>query len=128
MDLGSGIRDPGSGKNLFRIPDPGVKKTSDPGSATLITHLAKIKNLNFFLPSKLQFSFHGTTRTYRMMQNDNCVSWVTTTSPEGHLDLDEGLIAVGQQVLGLPRVDPHHAQQQVTARTQRHLHLQKLLN
>ncbi len=32
MDLGSGIRDPGSGKNLFRIPDPGVKKAPDPGS------------------------------------------------------------------------------------------------
>jgi hypothetical protein len=26
MVLGSGIRDPRSGKNLFRIPDPGVKK------------------------------------------------------------------------------------------------------
>jgi hypothetical protein len=26
MGLGSGIRDPGSGKNLFWIPDPGVKK------------------------------------------------------------------------------------------------------
>ncbi len=24
--------DPGSGKNLFRIPDPGVKKAPDPGS------------------------------------------------------------------------------------------------
>jgi hypothetical protein len=37
-DQGSGIRDPGSGKNLFRIPDPGVKKAPDPGSgsATLI--------------------------------------------------------------------------------------------
>jgi hypothetical protein len=34
MVLGSGIRDPGSGKNLFRIPDPGVKKhpIPDPGS------------------------------------------------------------------------------------------------
>ncbi len=32
------IRDPGSGKNLFRIPDPGVKKAPDPwtGSATLV--------------------------------------------------------------------------------------------
>ncbi len=32
MGLGSGIRDPGSGKNLFRIPDPGpgVKKAPDP--------------------------------------------------------------------------------------------------
>jgi hypothetical protein len=30
--------DPGSGKNPFRIPDPGVKKAPDPGSgsATLI--------------------------------------------------------------------------------------------
>jgi hypothetical protein len=37
MGLGSGIRDPGSGKNLFRIPDPGVKKAPDlgSGSATL---------------------------------------------------------------------------------------------
>ncbi len=35
---GFGIRDPGSGKNLFRIPDPGVKKAPDPGSgsATLL--------------------------------------------------------------------------------------------
>ncbi len=32
MVLGSGIRDPGSGKNPFRIPDPGVKKAPDPGS------------------------------------------------------------------------------------------------
>jgi hypothetical protein len=32
------IWDPGSGKNLFRIPDPGVKKAPDPGSgsATLV--------------------------------------------------------------------------------------------
>jgi hypothetical protein len=32
------VWDPGSGKNLFRIPDPGVKKAQDPGSgsATLI--------------------------------------------------------------------------------------------
>jgi hypothetical protein len=41
MVLGSGIRDPGSGKNLFRIPDPGVKKAPDPGSgsATLLKAL-----------------------------------------------------------------------------------------
>jgi hypothetical protein len=38
MGLRSGIRDPGSGKNLFRIPDPGVKEAPDPGSgsATLV--------------------------------------------------------------------------------------------
>jgi hypothetical protein len=29
-----GIRDPRSGKNLFRIPDPGVKKAPDPGSGS----------------------------------------------------------------------------------------------
>ncbi len=34
MVLGSGIRDPGSGKNLFRIPDPGSRgqKAPNPGS------------------------------------------------------------------------------------------------
>ncbi len=31
-DLGSGIRDPWSVKNPFRIPDPGVKKAPNPGS------------------------------------------------------------------------------------------------
>jgi hypothetical protein len=31
-DPGSGIRDSGSGKNPFWIPDPGVKKAPDPGS------------------------------------------------------------------------------------------------
>jgi hypothetical protein len=35
MGLGSGIQDPRSGKNLFWIPDPGVKKASDPGSGTM---------------------------------------------------------------------------------------------
>jgi hypothetical protein len=34
MGLGSEIRGPRYGKNLFRIPDPGpgVKKSQDPGS------------------------------------------------------------------------------------------------
>jgi hypothetical protein len=39
-DPGSGIRDPGSGKNLFRIPDPGVKKALDPGSRIRIRNTA----------------------------------------------------------------------------------------
>ncbi len=44
MGLGSGIRDPRSGKNLFRIPDPGprVKKAPDPGSGSATLHLRKI--------------------------------------------------------------------------------------
>jgi hypothetical protein len=32
MCLGSGIRDPGSGKNLFRIPDPGSRGQKGTGS------------------------------------------------------------------------------------------------
>jgi hypothetical protein len=47
MVLGSGIRDPGSGKNLFRIPHPGVKKHPIPdpgsGSATLVRQI-RIRN------------------------------------------------------------------------------------
>jgi hypothetical protein len=43
------VWDPGSGKNLFRIPDPGVKKAPDPesGSATLILNLHKDMEENF---------------------------------------------------------------------------------
>ncbi len=38
------VWDPGSGKNLFRIPDPGVKKAPDPGSgsATLVKTVLRI--------------------------------------------------------------------------------------
>jgi hypothetical protein len=50
MGLGSEIR---SGKNLFRIPDPGVKNAPDTGSgsATLIRYILQIwncRNRNFF--------------------------------------------------------------------------------
>ncbi len=40
------VRDPRSGKNVFRIPDPGVKKAPDPGSgsATLVNCIHKIEN------------------------------------------------------------------------------------
>jgi hypothetical protein len=44
MALGSGIRDPGSGKNLFRIPDPGVKKGT--GSQIRIRNTAKHETRN----------------------------------------------------------------------------------
>ncbi len=40
MDLRSGIRDPGSGKNLFRIPDPRLKKARDPRSRIRIRNTA----------------------------------------------------------------------------------------
>jgi hypothetical protein len=43
------VLDPGSGKNSFRIPDPGVKKAPDPGSGSatlptinLLTHFIYI--------------------------------------------------------------------------------------
>jgi hypothetical protein len=52
MGFGSVIRDPGSEKNLFRIPDPWVKKAPDPGSgsATLLVGARKMeeKHLRFF--------------------------------------------------------------------------------
>jgi hypothetical protein len=35
MSLGSAIRNPGSGKNLSRIPDSEFKQAPDPGSAIL---------------------------------------------------------------------------------------------
>jgi hypothetical protein len=49
---GFGIRDPGSRKNLFRIPDPGVKKAPDPGSATLHAFLftQRLPVLQFMYP------------------------------------------------------------------------------
>jgi hypothetical protein len=36
------IRDPGSGKNIFRIPDPGVKKAPDPGSGSATLPLSDV--------------------------------------------------------------------------------------
>jgi hypothetical protein len=42
------VWDPGSGKNLFRIPDPGVKKAPDPGSgsATLTSRVVDTDSVN----------------------------------------------------------------------------------
>jgi hypothetical protein len=47
MGLGSGIRNPGSGENLFRIPDPGVKKAPDPGSRIWIRNTANMQLIIF---------------------------------------------------------------------------------
>ncbi len=46
MGLGSGNRDPGSGKNLFRIPDPGVKKAPDPGSGSATLEISCVEVLD----------------------------------------------------------------------------------
>jgi hypothetical protein len=43
-DPGSEIRYPGSGKNLFRIPDQGVKKAPDPGSGSATLKIIKMKS------------------------------------------------------------------------------------
>ncbi len=58
MALRSEIRDPGSGseKNLFRIPDPGVKKAPDPGSATL--HYSKEYNTSVCEETNSLYTFH----------------------------------------------------------------------
>ncbi len=50
MVLGSGIRDPGSGKNLFRIPDPGVKKhpIPDPGSGSATLQKRRNKGFSYY--------------------------------------------------------------------------------
>jgi hypothetical protein len=43
-DPGSEIRYPGSGKNLFRIPDLGVQKAPDPGSGSATLKIIKRKS------------------------------------------------------------------------------------
>jgi hypothetical protein len=55
------VWDPGSGKNLFRISDPGVKKAPDPGSATLLENL---KNLFGHLPNSLKYLIVAELLTY----------------------------------------------------------------
>jgi hypothetical protein len=52
-DPGSEIRDPGSGKNSSRIPDPGGKKAPDPGSGS-----ATLIKIYIFLNMHLIFSIH----------------------------------------------------------------------
>jgi hypothetical protein len=42
------VWDTGSGKNLFRIPDPGVKKAPDPGSGSATLELT-LSFLSIFL-------------------------------------------------------------------------------
>jgi hypothetical protein len=65
MGLGSGILDPGSGKNLLRIPDPGAKKAPDSGSATLIKSIIpKKKRIKIFVGRKQDTSKYLNTVHY----------------------------------------------------------------
>jgi hypothetical protein len=58
MSLGSEIRDPGSGINLFRIPDPGSRGQKGPnpgsGSATLLpSRIIVFVNCSVLFPSRV---------------------------------------------------------------------------
>ncbi len=59
MILGSGIRGPGSGtgKNLFRIPDPGVKKAPDPGSGSATLPDCIPSSVSFLLYSSQKIDY-----------------------------------------------------------------------
>jgi hypothetical protein len=54
---GFGIRDPRSGKNLFRIPDPGAKKASDPGSGSATLVLGIILSSSIFRSDDFSANF-----------------------------------------------------------------------
>ncbi len=70
MDLGSGIRDPGSGKNLFRIPESKRHWNPDPDPQHCLEHLFNPSS-NTVLPSPYLLtwgtwntgSFHHTAPT-----------------------------------------------------------------
>jgi hypothetical protein len=53
MGLGSGIRDPGSGKSLFRISHPGIEKAPDPGSGSATLARGPSLNILFYALVKL---------------------------------------------------------------------------
>jgi hypothetical protein len=71
MGLGSGIQGPVSGKNLSRIPAPGVKKAPDPGpgSATLlfisiVWRLLLVSFLLFLFHNKKQYGIYHSEKTF----------------------------------------------------------------
>jgi hypothetical protein len=45
------VRDPGSGKTPFRIPDPGIKKAPDPGSGSAtLTYIVRPARMRSSVP------------------------------------------------------------------------------
>jgi hypothetical protein len=81
MGLGSGIRDPGSGKNLFRIPDPGpgVKRAPGPGSRirirnTLLKGRARIQHefSSLIMPKLSLILFQRHMRSHTGEKPYNC--------------------------------------------------------
>jgi hypothetical protein len=66
---GFGIRDPGSGKNLFRIPDPGSKKEPDLGfvSATLTAQIKEnLTLIDVTIPKKSAICFYSDFFKFRL--------------------------------------------------------------
>jgi hypothetical protein len=85
MVLGSEIRDPGSGKNPFRIPDPGVKKAPDPGSrirntAGILQGLYVSSNI---LVEKGMWIRYG---TFKSLLNTSSIKNLDTETPEINAD------------------------------------------
>jgi hypothetical protein len=68
MVLGSGIRDPGSGKNLFRIPDPGVKQHPIPDPDPQHWRKKTAKN-NFFFLQQIHVYIYSIAHTYKAVKN-----------------------------------------------------------
>jgi hypothetical protein len=70
MDFGSEIRDPGSGKNLFRIPDPGSKGQKGTGSGIRIRNTADmyLSNPDTFLPRNIIITPHNIIMMQMLLQ------------------------------------------------------------
>jgi hypothetical protein len=113
MGLGSGIRDPGSGKNLFRIPDPGVKEAPDPGSGSATLNLIKnslitwvsSKIYGFIKPGSSAGGSHpsrkaaGGSAAHRnaaTTPSPSCTSTSTAPAAAAAARFDRGLAVLGQ--------------------------------
>jgi hypothetical protein len=88
MGLGYGIRNPGSGKNLFRIPDPGVKNAPDPGSGSPTL----VADLNFFPQfCGSETGWIGIILTYSVLDPEPVLNLETGPAPDLYLTISEVL-------------------------------------
>ena len=115
MGLGSGVRDQGSRKNLFRIPDPGVKKAPDSGSRIRIRNTAvhctvirkpSVSKSVIFL---LSCSFTAILCVPDVWEEGNC-QLVRFEPPPGQVTPDEELLAT---TYPLPQPSTFHLTQVV---------------
>jgi hypothetical protein len=70
------VWDPGSGRNLFRIPDPGVKKAPDPGSGSATLDII-VEIVSFVSQKVLQRRFPAFSR--RSGTGEYFLYWVPST-------------------------------------------------